>query len=76
MSAAPICVHVEPPAGARSKTTCWTFESASEAFALTAIVPATGVPGLVSETVGPAESTSTTCGDVYVASLPTRSEIR
>ena len=53
----PIAVHVEPPAGARSKTTCWMSVDGSDAVALSAIVPATGVPGSVSETVGLSVST-------------------
>ncbi len=52
-----IVVHVEPPAGARSKTTCWTPVDGSDAVALSATVPARGVPGSVSETLGSSVST-------------------
>jgi hypothetical protein len=54
----PIAVHEDVPAGALSKTTCCTLLSASEADALSpTFVPPTGVPGSVSETVGPLKST-------------------
>ena len=41
----PIVVQLELPAGARSKTTCWTSVSVSVAVAESGTVPETGVPG-------------------------------
>ena len=70
----PIVVQVEPPAGARWKTTCWTAVDGSEALAPSETVPASGVPGSVSVTDGSSVSTlavAVTPVDV----LPTRSEI-
>jgi hypothetical protein len=55
----PIVVQVEPPAGARWKTTCSTFVEVSLAVALKPTVAATGVPGSVSDTLGLSVSTFT-----------------
>ena len=70
----PMVVHVEPPAGARSKTTCWTSVDGSDAVAFSVMEPATGVPGSVSETDG--SSVSTLAVAVAAAdTLPTLSAI-
>jgi hypothetical protein len=54
----PIVVHEDVPAGALWNTTFWILVSASDADALrVTLLPATGVPGSVSETVGPLMST-------------------
>ena len=53
----PIVVQVEPPAGARSKTTCWIAVEESEALAPSETTPASGEPGLVSVTDGLSVST-------------------
>ncbi len=71
MSAEPIVVHVPAPAGERWKTTCWTPVLESLALAAREIVPATGVPGSFSETVGASVSTLTVV--VMVVVLPTLS---
>ena len=70
----PMLVHVEPPAGARSNTTCCTSVEGSDAVAFSVIEPATGVPGSVSDTDG--SSLSTFAVAVAAAeTLPTLSAI-
>ena len=54
-----IVVHVDAPAGERSNVTCCTAVDGSEAVAESVIVPMSGVPGSVRETVGLSVSTLT-----------------
>jgi hypothetical protein len=70
----PIVVQVEPPAGERWKTTCVTAVDASPALASSETVPASGVPGSLSETDGSSVSTFATAV-TPVETLPTRSAI-